>query len=65
MSAFERDKPGAPCPRDGLAASRAPLGEQLPEAIGAVGLVLSRDEFLSRQNGLTICADKALSMPRL
>ena len=41
--------PGAALAGDGAAARRAPLGEQLTEAVRAVGRVLARRELLSRE----------------
>ena len=65
MTAFERDKSGSTRPRDGFTARCTSLGEQLTETAGAIGFVLSRRKFLTRQNGLTVCTHKTFTMPRL
>jgi len=50
---------------DRLGASSAPLGEELAEALGAVGLVVARCESLSRQGVVAVAAGEAVSVPRL
>jgi len=50
---------------DRLGASGAPLGEELAEALGAVRLVITRRESLSRQGVVAVAAGEAVSVPRL
>lgn len=50
---------------DRLGAGGAALGEELPEAVGAVGLVLPGGEPLPGQGLLAVCAGEALSVPRV
>jgi len=63
MPAFKGDKPGASDPCDWLGASSTTLGEQLSEAVSAVGLVVPGGEPLSRQGLLTVGAGEALPVP--
>ena len=49
QTSFTIEIPGAALAGDGAAARRAPLGEQLAEAVRAVGRVLARRELLARQ----------------
>lgn len=48
---------------DGLGAADALLGEQVPEAVGAVRLVLARGELLPGQDLVTVGAGEALLVP--
>lgn len=50
---------------DWFGACSAPLGEQLAEAIGTIGFVLSGSEPLSRQGFLTMGTSETLSVPRV
>lgn len=50
---------------DGAGAGRAALGEQLPEAVGAVGLLVAAGEALAGQAGVAVGAGEALAVPRL
>ena len=50
---------------DGLGAGRAPLGEQLSETLGAVGLVVLGREPLSCKRLGAVCAREALFVPGL
>merc|ERR1719402_159778 len=65
MPALERDESGAANTSDGFAAGRAALGEQLPEAVGAVRLVVPGGEPLAGQRLLAVGAREALAKPRL
>jgi len=47
VPALERDEPGAADACDGFSAAGAPLTEQLPEAVSAVGLVIPGGEPLA------------------
>lgn len=47
VSVLERDEPGAANTCDWFTASRAALGEELSEAVGTVGLVVTGGEPLS------------------
>jgi len=47
VPALERDEPGAADACDGFGAAGAPLAEQLPEAVCAVGLVIPGGEPLA------------------
>ncbi len=50
---------------DRLLAGRAPLGEELPEAVRAVGLVVPGGEPLPGQRLLAVGAGEALAVPRV
>jgi len=65
MPALEGDESGAANTSDGFAAGCAALGEQLPEAVGAVRLVVPGGEPLAGQRFLAVGACEALSVPRL
>lgn len=65
MAAFKGYEPGSSRSRDGLTAGRAPLGEELAEAIGTVGLVLSGCELLPCQHRLAVGTHEAFPMPGL
>lgn len=49
---------------DGLGATATLLGEQLAEAVSAVGLVLTRRKLLSGQDLLTVRAHEAVAVER-
>jgi len=63
VTTLERNETGSTNPCDWLAAGGAPLGEQLPEAVGAVRLVITRGEPLSCQGLLAVRASEALPVP--
>ncbi len=65
VTALERYEPGASGAGDGLGARCAPFGEQLPEAVGAVGLVVLRRELLSGEHRVAVGAGEALPVPGL
>ena len=48
---------------DGLLARRAALGEQFPEAVGAIWLVLPRCEPLPCEGLVAVGAGEALAVP--
>ena len=48
---------------DGLGAGRATLGEEFPEAFGAVGLIVPTGESLPCQGLLAVSAGEALPVP--
>jgi len=50
---------------DWLAAGRASLGEEFPEALCAVRLLVAGREALSSQRSAAVRAREALTMPRL
>ena len=55
---LEADEPGAALARDGLAAARTSLGEQLAEAVGTVGLVLPAGELLASEGRRAVGAQE-------
>jgi len=63
VTTLERNETGSTNPCDWLAAGGAPLGEQLPEAVGAVRFVITRGEPLSCQGLLAVRAGEALPVP--
>jgi len=63
VTTLERNETGSTNPCDRLAAGGAPLGEQLPEAVSAVRLVITRGEPLSCQGLLAVRAGEALPVP--
>lgn len=65
VAVLERDELGAADSGDGPAAGRAALGEQLPEAVSAVRLVVAAGEACACQARVAICAGEAFAMPRL
>lgn len=48
---------------NGALAGGAALGEEFPEAVSAVGLVVARGEALAGQGGVAVGAGEALAMP--
>lgn len=62
---LERDEPGAAGAGDGLGAGGAPLGEEVSEALSAVGLVGAGGELLAGQHGVAVGAGEALAVPGL
>lgn len=50
---------------DRFGAGGASLGEQFPETIGAIGLVVARRESLASQGIVTVATGEAVSVPRL
>lgn len=64
VSIFKGDEAGATNASDGLGAGCASLGEQFPEAVGAVGLVIPGSEALASQRSATVSAGEAFPMPR-
>jgi len=65
VSVFEGDEAGAADTGDWLGAGSAALGEQFAEAVGAVGLIVSRGEALAGQRRVAVGAGEALAMPGL
>lgn len=65
VSVFERDEAGAADTCDGLGARSAALGEQFPEALGAVGLLVARSEPLAGERRVAVRAREALAVPWL
>jgi len=65
VPALEADEPSAALAGDGLAAARAPLGKQLPEAVGTVGLVLPAGKLLASEGRRAVCAQEARPVPGL
>jgi len=65
VSVFEGDEAGAADTGDWLGAGSAALGEQFAEAVGAVGLIVSRGEALAGQRRVAVGAGEALAVPRL
>lgn len=65
VAVLERDEAGAADAGDRLGARGAPLGEEFSEALGAVGLLVTRREPLSRQRRVAVGAREALAVPRL
>lgn len=65
MTVLEGDELGATDSSDGLVAGKAPLGEQLAEAFGAVGLLVAGGEALAGQALGAVGAREALPMPGL
>lgn len=65
VAVLERDEAGAADASDRLGAGRAPLSEELSEALGAVGLLVTRCEALARQRRVAVGAREALAVPRL
>lgn len=65
MPILEGDESGAADAGDWSAASRASLGEQLAETLGAVRLVVARREALAGQRRVAVGAREAFAMPRL
>jgi len=63
VAALERYKSRAANTGDGFGARRAPLGEELAEAVGAVGFVVSAGEPLTRQGLFAVGASEALPVP--
>jgi len=63
VTTLERNETGSTDSCDGLAAGGAPLGEQLPEAVRAVGLVIPGGEPLPCQGLLAVGAGEALPVP--
>jgi len=63
VTTLERNETGSTNPCDGLATGSAPLGEQLPEAVSAVRLVITRGEPLPCQGLLAVRAGEALPVP--
>ena len=59
MPALEADEPRAALAGDGLAAACAPLGEQLAEAVGTVGLVLPTGKLLASEGRRAVGAQEA------
>lgn len=62
---LEGDEAGATNACDGLGAGGASLGEELPEAVCAVGLVIPGGEALAGEGGAAVGAGEALPMPGL
>lgn len=65
VTVLERDEASAADACDRLGARGAALREQLPEALGAVRLLVPRGEPLSGERGVAVGAREALAMPRL
>jgi len=65
VSVFEGDETSAADSSDWLDAGGAALGEQLAEAICAVGLLVARGEPLAGQRGVAVSAREALPVPGL
>ena len=65
MSAFEGDESGTTRSCDGLGASSAAFGEEVPEASCAVGLVTSGGKLLPCQHGAAMSTGEAFSVPGL
>jgi len=65
VAVLEGDEAGPTNAGDGLDAGRAPLGEQLAEAVSAVRLLVAGGEALSRQRGVAVGAGEALPVPGL
>lgn len=65
VPALEGDEPRATGASNRLGAGSAPLGKEVPEARGAVRLIVARGEFLTGQHGVTVGACEAVPMPRL
>lgn len=63
VAVLEGDEARAADAGDGLAARGAPLGEQIAEALGAAGLLITGREALSGQVLVAVCAGEALAMP--
>jgi len=62
---FEGDEAGAPDTCDGAGTSGTSLGEQLAEAVCAVGFVLLGGESLPRQRRVAVGTGEALAVPGL
>lgn len=62
MAVVERDELRTAKSGDGLSTATTLLGKQLPEAVGAVGLVLTGGELLTSQHLLTVGALEAVAM---
>jgi len=65
VAILERDEACTADAGDGLGASRASLGKEFAETVGAVRLLISGGESLSCQASVAIRATEALPMPRL
>lgn len=65
VPALERNEAGAADTCDRFAAGCAPLGEELPEAVGAVRLVVPRGEPLAGERFLAVGAGETFSVPWL
>lgn len=65
MPVFERNESCAANSSDRLATAGASLGEQLAEAVSAVGLLVAGGEPLPGQREAAVGAGEALAVPRL
>lgn len=64
MTVFERDETGTADSGDWLDTGGASLGEQFPEALGTVRLLVAAGEALPGQGHLAVGAGEALTVPR-
>lgn len=65
MATFERDESGTADTCDGFAARGTTFGEQFPEAVSAVRLVVPGSKPLAGEGFLAVGASETLSMPGL
>jgi len=65
IAILERDEASSADAGDWLGASRASLGKEFAETVGAVWLLISGGESLSGQAGVAVGAAETLPMPRL
>jgi hypothetical protein len=63
VALFEGDELGATKSGDGFCATAALLSKQVPKAVSAVGLVLTRGELLASKHLVAVAAGEAVTMP--